>query len=138
MTSVPNQYYLHGGGTYISYYSEGFGPLIEGRGRIRLVYQDAYLSQAFYTDEVRTVQVDDLGTVVSVTLVMAVDIGSTTFSLLVPDVQLPEPDNSVFIHTEGITTVHRAFVELIGHPPQDRTYTVTALSGTAVAGPLPL
>ena len=138
MTSIPNQYYLHGDGTSISYYSDGFGPLIEGRGRVQLVYQDAYLSQAFYTDEVRTVEVNDLGTVVSVTLVMAVDIGSTTFSLLVPGVELPEPGNSVFINSEGITTVHRAFVELIGHPPQDKTYTVTELSGTAVAGPLPL
>lgn len=135
MTSVPNQYYLHGGGISVSYYPDGFGPPTEG-GPLRLVYQDAHLSHAFRGDEVRTVDVADLGTVVSVTLVMTVDIGSTTFSLLVPDVQLPEQQNSVFIHTDGITTVHRAFVALIGHP-QGEAYTVTALSGTAVFGPLP-
>ena len=137
MTSVPNQYHLRGDGISVSYYPEGFGPIIGGRGSLRLVYQDAHQSHAFYGDEVRTVDVADLGTVVSVTLVMTVDIGSTTFSILVPDVQLPEQQNSVFIHTEGITTVHRAFVGLIGHP-QSETYTVTALSGTAAVGPLPL
>ena len=63
--------------------------------------------------------------------------GSTTFSLLVPDVQLPDQQPSVFIHTDGITTVHRAFVALIGHPQAD-TYTVTALSGPAALGPLPV
>jgi len=136
--SVPNQYYLHGDGTSISYYPEGFGPPVEGRGRVCLVYQNAYLSQVFYDSEVRTAVLDDLGTIVSVTLVMTVDVGSTTFSLLVPDVQLPGPDNSVFIRTEGITTVHTAFVEPMGRPPQDKTYTVAALTGTAVASPLPL
>jgi hypothetical protein len=136
VTSVPNQYYLHGGGMSVSYYPAGFGPLTED-GPLHLVYQDAHLSQAFRGDEVRTVDVADLGTIVSVTLVMTVDIGSTTFSLLVPDVQLPEQQNSVFIHTDGITTVHRAFAALIGHP-QRETYTVTALSGTAAFGPLPI
>ena len=38
-------------------------------------------SHAFYCDDLRTVAAADLGTVVSVTLVMTVDIGSTTFSL---------------------------------------------------------
>ena len=136
VTRVPNQYSLHGDGIFVSYYPEGFGPVIEGRGRLRLVYQDAHQSRSFYDGDVRTVEVVDLGTVVSVTLVMTVDIGSTTFSLLVPNVQLPEQQSSVFIHTEGITTLHRVFVALIGHP-QSETYTVTALSGTAAVGPLP-
>lgn len=134
---VPNQYHLHGGGISVSYYPAGFGPAIEGRGLLRLVYQDAHQSLSFYDNEVRTVEVVDLGTVVSVTLVMTVDIGSTTFSLLVPNVHLPEQQSSVFIYTEGITTLHRVFVALIGHP-QSETYTVTALSGTAAVGPLPL
>lgn len=137
VTRVPNQYYVHGSGISVSYYPDGYGPIGEGLGPLRLIYQDAHLSQGFYGDEVRTVDVADLGTVVSVTLVMTVDIGSTTFSLLVPDVQLPEEQNSVFIYTDGISTVHRAFAGLPGHP-QSETYTVTALSGTAAVGPLPL
>lgn len=137
MPSVPNQYHVNGGGISVSYYPDGFGPPVEDRGSLVLVYQDAHRSQSYFSDEVRTVKVDDLGMVVSVTLVESVDIGSTTFSLLVPDVQLPEQQTSVFIHTEGITTVHRVFVALLGHP-QSETYTVTALDGTAAAGPLPL
>jgi hypothetical protein len=133
----PNQYHLNGGGTSVSYYPDGFGPLIEGRGSLRLVYQDVHQSMSFYDNDVRTVSVPDLGTVVSVTLVMTIDTGSTTFSLLVPDVDLPEGQNSVFIDTEGITTVHRIFVALIGHP-QSETYSVTELCGTAAVGPLPL
>jgi hypothetical protein len=133
----PNQYHLHGSGISVSYYPDGFGPIIEGRGSLRLVYQDAHQSKSFYETDLRIVAVADLGTVVSVTLVMEVDTGSTTFSLLVPDIQLPEQQNSIYIHTEGITTVHRLFVALIGHP-QSETYTVTAMCGTAAVGPLPL
>ncbi len=75
--------------------------------------------------------------IVSVTIVESVDTGSTTFSLLVPYVQLPGQQSSVYICTEGITTIHRIFVALIGHP-QSETYTVTALDGTAAVGPLPV
>jgi hypothetical protein len=135
--SIPNQYHVQGGGISVSYYPDGFGPPVEDSGRLLLVYQDAHRSQLFLSDQVRTVKVDDLGMVVSVTLVESVDTGGTTFSLLVPDVQLPEQQTSVFIHTEGITTVHRVFVALIGHP-QSETYTVTALNGTAAVGPLPV
>jgi hypothetical protein len=135
--SIPNQYHVQGGGISVSYYPDGFGPPVEDSGRLLLVYQDAHRSQSFLSDQVRTVKMDDLGMVVSVTLVESVDTGGTTFSLLVPDVQLPEQQTSVFIHTEGITTVHRVFVALIGHP-QSETYTVTALNGTAAVGPLPV
>ena len=137
MPGIPNQYHVQGGGISVSYYPDGFGPPVLGRGSLLFVYQDAHWSQSFFSDQVRTVKVDDLGTVVSVTLVETVDTGSTTFSLLVPDVQLPEQQTSVFIRTEGITTVHRVFVALAGHP-QSETYTVTALDGTAAVGPLPL
>jgi hypothetical protein len=133
----PNQYHLQGGGISVAYYPAGFGPIKEGRGPLHLVYQDAFRSLAFYGEEVRTVEVPDLGTVVSVTIVETVDTGYTSFSLPVADVELPTDQSSVFMHTEGITTVHRIFVALIGHP-QSETYTVTPLNGTAAVGPLPL
>jgi len=135
--SIPNQYHVQGGGISVSYYPDGFGPPVLDLGSLIVVYQDAHRSQSFFSNQVRTVKVDDLGMIVSVTLVESVDTGSTTFSLLVPDVQLPDQQTSVFIHTEGITTVHRVFVALIGHP-QGETYTLTALDGTAAVGPLPL
>jgi hypothetical protein len=136
MSSVPNQYHVHGGGISVSYYPDGFGPPIGEHGRLILVYQDANRSLSFYGDQVRTVKVDDLGMILSVTIVESVDTGSTTFSLLVPYVQLPGQQSSVYICTEGITTIHRIFVALIGHP-QSETYTVTALDGTAAFGELP-
>ena len=133
----PNQYHLRGRGISVAYYPDGFGPILAGRGPLHLVYQDAFRSLAFRGNEVRIVEVPDLGTVVSVTIVETVDTGYTSFSLLVPDVDLPTDQSSVSINTEGITTVHRIFVALIGHP-QSETYTVTPLNGTAAVGPLPL
>jgi len=135
MTS-PNQYHLQGGGIAVAYYPDGFGPILQGRGPLHLTYQDAFRSLAFYGDEVRTVQVPDLGAVVSATIVEAVDAGYTSFSLLVPDVDLATDPSSVFMNTDGITTVHPIFAGLIGHP-QSETYTVTPLNGTAVIGPPP-
>jgi hypothetical protein len=133
----PNQYHLQGGGISVAYYPDGSGPIPEGRGPLHLVYQDASRSLAFYGEEVRTIEAPDLGTVVSVTIVETEDTGYTSFSLPVPDVDLPTDQSSVFVHTEGITTVHRIFAALIAHP-QSKTYTVTPLNGTAAAGPLPL
>ena len=136
MTS-PNQYHLYGGGISVTYYPDGSGPIIEGRGPLHLVYQDASRSLAFYGEEVRTVEVSDLGSVVSVTIVKTEDTGYTSFSLLVPDADVPTDQSSISIHTEGITTVRRMFVALVGHP-QSKTYTVTSLNGTAAVGSLPL
>jgi hypothetical protein len=136
VSSAPDQYHVSGDGISVSYYPDGFGPVFEDRGRLILEYQDANRSQAFYSDQVRTVKVDDLGMVVSMTIAEGVDTGDTTFSLLIPDVELPDQQTSAVIHTEGIITVHRVFVALIGHP-QSETYTVTGLDGTAAVGPLP-
>jgi hypothetical protein len=133
-TSTPNQFHLTGGGLTISYFPQGAGPA-SPQGRTTLTYQDAHQSKSFPSSEVRTVPVADLGTIVSVTLINTVDTGYTSFSLLVPQVNLP-PGGSAAVKTEGITTVHRAFVALIGHA-QAETYTVKALSGTAADGILP-
>jgi len=139
MPNVPNQYHVHGGGISVSYYPEGSGPPAEGRGRLIFVYQDAHRSESFFSDgnDVRTVNVDDLGMMVSVTIAETTDTGSTTFSLLIPDVELPGQHSSVSIRTKGITAIHRAFVAPIGHP-QAETYSVTELDGTASSGLLPL
>jgi hypothetical protein len=107
--------------------------------RLLFVYQDEHRPESFFSDgnEVRTVKADDLGMVVSVTIAETIDTGSTTFSLLIPAADLPDQQLPVFIRTEGITTVHRLFVGLLGHP-QAETYAVTELDGMASFGPLPL
>jgi len=122
----PDHYQLSGGGISITYLPIGVGALS------RLQYQDALRTLEFSGDQVRKVDVPDLGTIVSVTLNLTVDSGSTTFSVLIPQTTLlAAPGSSAHIHTDGITTVHRFSVmpgALVG---QDEFYTVTHLSGTA-------
>lgn len=132
----PNQYHLHGGGIAVSYVPLGFGPVTPS-GEGRFTYQDAHRSLNFNGNAIRVVDVPDLGTIVSVTIVPTVDVGDTTFSLLVPQVMLPQHVGaSAFIKTKGITTVHRILAGAIG-VAQRETYTVNQLSGTAALGILP-
>ena len=133
---APNQYHLHGSGITVSYYPNGFGP-IPASGPIKFIYQDTHVALSFSANDVRTVAVEDLGTIVSVTLKRTVDVGSTSFSVLIPRVNVAPQGSPVAITTEGITTVHRTAFLPPGHAQLD-TYTVTRLTGTASAGPLPL
>lgn len=132
---TPNQYHLQGGGITVSYLPDGFGPLTTA-GPVRFTYQDAHHSLVFHGDEVRTVEVPDLGTIVSVTLIRTIDIGYTSFSVLLPHVTLPQPAAAAPITTDGITTVHRTFLAALGHA-QTQTYTLTPLTGTALIGIVP-
>lgn len=135
--NLPNQYHLHGNGISVSYFPQGSGPLIEGQGAVYFTYHDAHRSLTFREDAVRTAEVPDLGRIVSASIVETVDTGSTTVSLLVPNVMLPSArEASVQVHTDLITTLHLVFVAAIGHP-QHEMYTVTPLSGVASAGMLP-
>jgi len=135
--SKPNQYHLAGHHVSVSYYPDGFGP-IPVDGPDRLFYQDSHQHLVFNGSEIRKVVVPDLGTILSVTIVRTIDVGFTSFSVILPDVNLPAgPHASAAVRTEGITTVHRAFVGLIGHP-QAETYTVTTLTGDATNGILPV
>ncbi|MEY2441407.1 MAG: hypothetical protein QOJ46_833 [bacterium] len=134
-THSPNQYHLHGGRLSVSYFPDGFnvGPTPTD-GPIVLTYQDAHHALSFRRDAVSVVDADGLGTVVTVVLVPDHDQGSTTFSLIVPRVAVPD-GHSATIHTEAITAMHKGFMILIG---QDQSYAVTALRGTASVGPLPV
>jgi hypothetical protein len=133
-TPTPNQYHLHAGHLSVSYFPDGFdvGPT-PPTGPIVLTYQDSHQALTFRKDVASVVDVPGLGTVVTVILVANPDRGSTTFSLVVPRVELPGA-HSAPIHTEAITAIHKGFIRLTG---QDQTYTVTALRGTAAIGPLP-
>jgi hypothetical protein len=75
---------------------------------------------------------------VSVTIQESIDVGSTSFTLIVPAVQLPQGlGASTPISTAGITTTHRILAGAIGHA-QTETYVVTPLTGTASRVVLPL
>jgi hypothetical protein len=132
---APNQYHLHGHGIQISYYPEGAGPPTVD-GPIVFAYQDANHTATFRRSQAQVVAVEGLGTCVTVTLQILVDVGTRTATLLVPSVVLGA-QTSAPVHTELIRTVHTSTLTGIGHPQRDN-YTVTSLTGQASVGILPL
>jgi hypothetical protein len=121
----PNLYHLSGHGLHVTYSRTSID------GQPQFVYQDRIQSKIFRgADEIESVEVGALGEIVSVTISQTVDLGATTFSVLVPFVNLIG-HTSVAVHTDGITTLHRTSLA----PPLDQgqreTYTVTRLHGTA-------
>jgi hypothetical protein len=119
-----NMFNLAGGGLHVSYSTSGID------GEPHLTYQDGARSLNFAGNEIRLVECD-LGTLVSVTIMRTIDAGSTSFSLLVPRVNLSAPFTSVPVSTEAVTTHHAfAIVPAFNHGQRD-FYDVTPLHGTA-------
>jgi hypothetical protein len=125
---TPNYYKLDGGGVHVVY------SLANRGGTASLTYKDEYRTLRFGPGRIRTAKTE-IGTLVTVTTYLTVDTGSTTFTLVVPDVNLgPKP--SVPIRTLGITTVHHFSVN--PRPGQVEEYATTALRGTAQERAVPL
>lgn len=120
---TPNLFHLSGHGLQVTYATSGLD------GKPHLHYQDSLHNQNFSGDQIRAVPCD-IGTLVSVTIQLTVDAGSTTFSLLVPRVNL-QNHQSVQVRTDGILTVHRFSLLPALNLGQLDTYTVTPLHGTA-------
>lgn len=129
----PNHYELTGGGIDVMFLPMGLG------GKPHLTYQDAQRTLQFVGDQIRIAGLPDLGSVVSVTLVLTPDSGSTTFSVILPDVNLDnQRGSSAHIHTDGITTQHRfSLIPQLLRGQLER-YHVTRLAGTASLVILPL
>jgi hypothetical protein len=129
-TISPNHYELSGDGISISYLPTA-GPAAPGGGGF-FSYQDELTAVTFRGDQIRRAEVPDLGAVVSVTLHLTVDAGSTTFSVLLPAVNLPDqPGASAPVSTDGITTRHKlSLVAALGRGQREH-YRVTPLAGTA-------
>ena len=99
-----------------------------------LHYQNGPTIRDFSGSEIRSSEVPDLGTLVSVTISPSVDSGSTTFTLVLPRVNLPAPPALpalVPVTTDGITTVHHFSLLPAFQHGQQEFYTVTQLQGTA-------
>ena len=98
-------------------------------GQPRLSYHDPVRNLSFAGSDIRTVDVPDIGTIVSVTLTITVDVGSTTFSVFIPRV-LVSAGQSNPVTTEAITTIHKMpFGPQL--PGQLELYRVTRLTGIA-------
>lgn len=120
---VPNLYQVHNAHLHVSYSTSG----IDGKPHFH--YQDASQSHDFSGDQIRTAPTE-IGTLVSVTIRLTVDSGSTSFSLLVPTVNL-QPNQTLTINTVGITTVHRFSIFAPLNAGQTELYSVATLTGTA-------
>jgi hypothetical protein len=117
----PNLYQLSGKHLHVTYSTTGVD------GKPHFSYQDSHQTLNFSGDEIRSSK-NEIGTLISVTIRMTVDTGGTTFSLLLPRVNIPG-EQSVPIQTEGIITLHKfSILPMIG---QLDFYTVTPLTGSA-------
>ena len=106
-------------------YSPGTGGAIGG-----MQYADPTQTHSFKSTDLRTVD-SEVGTLVSATLRMTVDSGSTTFTLIVPQVALNAPSQQAVIDTFGVTTLHLFSPVPVLNVGQREIDSVVALSGTA-------
>jgi hypothetical protein len=121
--TTPNLCQLQGHQLHVTYSTTSID------GKPHFTYRDASQTLNFRGDEIRTLD-SEIGTLVSVTILQTIDNGSTSFSLLVPLVNLG-PSNQAHINTEGITTMHRFSVVPILNQGQIELYSVTKLRGSA-------
>jgi hypothetical protein len=121
--STPNLYDLHGHHLHITYSTTS----IDGKPRFQ--YHDQSQALQFSGDQIRTLD-SEIGTLVTVTIHLTPDFGSTSFTLLVPKVNL-DPSNHAHITTFGVTTLHRFSIAPQLDRGQTEHYTVAELSGTA-------
>ncbi len=120
----PNLYQLSGDGRHVTFSASGID------GRPHFSYQDAHQTLTFTGDQIRQLE-GDLGLIVSVSTRQTPDLGSTSFSLLLPRVNLSSQHQIAPIRTQGITTVHRSSFAPVFDRGQLDTYTVVPLHGTA-------
>jgi hypothetical protein len=122
--ATPNRYQLSGGGIVVNYTTTGLD------GKPHFQYHRGAVAKAFVgADEIEAIETA-LGTVVSVTIFLTVDSGSTSFSVLIPRINATAGQRTT-VNTEGITTTHHfSIVPAFDHGQLD-AYTVTALHGTA-------
>jgi hypothetical protein len=123
-TIMPNLYRLQGHNLRITYSTTG----IDGKPRFH--YQSAIQSLDFSGDEIRALD-SEIGMLVTVTIHLTVDSGSTSFTLLVPRVNLGNSNHNAYINTFGVTTLHRLSLVPALDQGQTELYAVTTLSGTA-------
>lgn len=119
---VPNLYKVSGDGITVTYSTSTF------LGGPHLTYQDGTITRTFSGSQIKVTTDPSLGTIVSVVILLTVDTGSTSFSLLIPRVNLIG-SNQADISTYGITTQHKFSIRPM--PGQQDDYVAHQLKGTA-------
>lgn len=118
-----NHFVLSGVGIHVVY-----APFVEA-GLPSFSYQDSQGTQTFRGEGIEVAETM-AGKVVSVRIRMTIDSGSTSFSVVVPRVQVPLNGSAPLV-TDGITTIHHFSVVQAFNRGQLDVYSVTPLRGTA-------
>jgi hypothetical protein len=119
----PNLYVLSGGSIHVTYTTTGFD------GKPHFTYTSPFVTHTFTGDQIKT-EPSVLGTLVSVTILKTVDSGSTTFTVLIPRINL-NAGEALAVTTEGFTTHHRFSIFPPAMHGQLDTYGVITLTGNA-------
>ena len=101
--TLPNQYDLRGRGVTISYSVTSIS------GKPLLAFKKGKQTLNFSGDEIGVLDTI-IGSLVTVTIAKTVDRGFTTFSFLLPSIQLTSPSARQTFQTIGITTVHKTTI----------------------------
>ncbi len=120
---APNLFELRSKQLHITYSTSGID------GKAHFTYQDAHQTLSFRGDEIRAVETE-IGTLVSVFITRTIDRGSTTFSILIPTINL-ESMLSAPVATRGITTIHKFSNIPAFNGGQTEIYSTVILNGTA-------
>jgi hypothetical protein len=122
-STTPNLYNVDGYGLHITYSTSS----IDGKPLFQ--YHDSSQTLPCSGDQIRTLD-SEIGMLVTVTIRLTPDFGSTSFTLLVPQVKLDQ-SNETRITTFGVTTLHRLSIAPQLDRGQTEHYTIAELSGTA-------
>lgn len=117
-----DQFVLSGRGVDVQ-----IAPTLAGGPQLR--YHAGTDHRDFTKDEI-TIEQSPIGTWYTVTIAITVDVGSTTFSVLVPTVRIT-PGGSAPVRTVGVTTVHKTPFAPPAAIGQTENYTIHTLRGTA-------
>src|SRR3954470_23803724 len=100
MAGEPNHFDLSGRSIHVTYF------VADRFGQPQVTYHDPTRNESFHGDQVSVVEdTSGLHLIVSVTIVHTIDTGSTSFSFIIPRINLPG-ETVVPVRTLGITAVH--------------------------------
>jgi hypothetical protein len=120
---IPNQYDLQGQGISISYSTSSIA------GKPQLNFKKGRQTLNFSGDEIGVLDTP-IGTLITVTIAKTVDRGFTSFSFLLPTIELATASAKQSFRTIGITTVHKTTIAGPIKGPQ-QTYKPVELRGSA-------
>ena len=120
---TPNQFNLQGTGINIAFSASSI------TGKPQLSFKKGRQTLSFTGDQIDQLRTP-IGALITVTIANTPDLGSTTFSFLLPDIVLTTSTSKQAFRTIGITTLHKTSIAGPVKGAQE-TYKATALRGSA-------